>query len=123
MKKFLGNTVAFVLLYVVFMIPTYILPYFGSNSAMMITAWSSGGVLLEVPQFLFHVACLIGLMVITWFRGSLIEKKWLLIFPILAAIFDFVPALNFIPLVPTVMHLLTIILGVAGAKAAVTVSD
>lgn len=31
--------------------------------------------------------------------------------------------LNFIPLVPTVMHLLAIILGVAGAKAAVTVSD
>ena len=54
---------------------------------------------------------------LTWLRGGLIDKRWLVIFPILAAFFDLVPGFNWIPLVPTVMHLLAIILAVAGTKA------
>jgi hypothetical protein len=42
---------------------------------------------------------------------------WLVIFPILAAVFDLFPGLSAIPLIPTVMHLLAIILGVVGATA------
>lgn len=123
MKHIVGNTVVFALLYIVFMIPTYILPYFGSNSSFFITAWASEGHLSEIPQFLMHITALILLMVITWFRGSLIDKKWLLIFPILAAVFDFIPGLSSIPLVPTIMHLLAIILGVSGTKSPVVVTE
>ena len=110
--KFLGNAVVFVALYLVFMIPTYYLPYKGSNSAVIgaIRASAEAGI---NPYFWLHLAALLALVVITWFRGVLIDKKWLLIFPLLAAVFDLAPLLSVIPLVPTVMHLLAIILGVA----------
>ena len=39
-------------------------------------------------------------------------------FPILALGFDLAPGVSSVPLVPTVMHLLAIILGVAGVKQA-----
>ncbi len=120
--KFLGNAVVFVIVYVLFMLPTYFLPYFGSNSAVI-------GALGQVadaginPAFWLHLGALVVLIVITWFRGVLIDKKWLIIFPILATVFDLVPVLSVIPFVPTVMHLLAIILGVAGAKAVVQATE
>ena len=119
--KFLSNAVVFVPLYLVFMIPTYYLPYIGSNSAVIgaIRAADEAG----NPYFWLHLAALLVLVVITWFRGVLIDKKWLLIFPLLATVFDLAPLLSFIPLVPTVMHLLAIILGVASKTAPPPVSN
>ena len=110
--KFLGNAIVFVALYLVLMIPTYYLPYKGSNSAVMgaIMASAEAGI---NPYFWLHLAALLALVVITWLRGALIDKKWLLIFPLLATVFDLAPLLSSIPLVPTVMHLLAIILGVS----------
>jgi hypothetical protein len=112
MQKILGNAVAFVILYIVFMIPTYLLPYFGSNSSIVNLA-----ILWKNPFFWLHLITLLVLVLLAWFRGKCIGKKWLIIFPILALVFDLVPLLNFIPLIPTVMHLLAIILGVVGANA------
>lgn len=120
--KFLGNAVVFVILYVLFMLPTYYLPYVGSNSAAINTL----GVAAEAgmnPAFWVHLGSLIILVVVAWFRGAFVDKKWLIIFPIVAAVFDLVPGLSLIPLVPTVMHLLAIILGVVGVKAAVPVTQ
>jgi hypothetical protein len=114
LQKILGNTVVFAILYIVLMIPTYLLPYMGSNSSIL-NATSAG----MNPFFWLHLSILIILAVVTWFRGSNIDKKWLLIFPILALVFDLVPGLSSIPLVPTVMHLLAIILGVVGTKQAI----
>lgn len=113
--KFLGNTAVFAVLYILFMIPTYFLPYLGSNSAIVgsLSVAAERGV---TPVFWLHLGVLIGLIVFTWFRGALIDKKWLIIFPILATVFDLAPGINNIPMVPTVMHLLAIILGVAGAQ-------
>ncbi len=125
MTKVLGNAVVFVILYVLFMLPTYYLPYVGSNSAVIGTLGQFGAAVGDAsplkginPAFWLHLGSLIVLMVLAWFRGVVVDKKWLIIFPILAAIFDLAPALNLIPLVPTVMHLLAIILGVVVAKAA-----
>ncbi len=96
------------------MIPTYILPYVGSNSAAIgaLGAATDAGV---NPAFWFHLIALVVLIDITETRGSVIGKKWILIFPILAAVFDLVPGLSMIPLIPTVMHLCAIIIGVKGA--------
>lgn len=113
-KKALGNAPVFVIAYILFMLPTYFLPYLGSNSAAMITIQHAAPVGTNVLMWL-HLAALMVLITVTWFRGSLVEKKWLVIFPILATVFDFVPGLSLIPMVPTVMHLLAIILGVVGA--------
>ena len=57
------------------------------------------------------------MIVLAWSRGANMDKKWLIIFPILGALFDLAPGLSVIPLVPTVMHLLAIVLGVVGAKS------
>ena len=116
--KFLGNAVVFVVLYMLFMLPTYYLPYLGSNSAVIgaIGVAADAGV---NPVFWPHLGSLIVLVVVTWFRGVFVDKKWLIIFPILATVFDLAPGLNSIPLIPTVMHLLAIILGVVGVKATI----
>ena len=114
--KFLGNGVLFVLTYIVFMIPTYILPYFGSNSAALNTLGVAADAGIN-PMTWIHVGAMLVLVTITWFRGSLVDKRWLIIFPVLAMAFDFVPGLSIIPLVPTVMHLLAIIMGVAARPA------
>lgn len=108
--QILGNTVVFALLYILFMIPTYILPFFGSNSTGLNAIAGAAGVLS--PLFLLHLGFLAALVLGAWFRGCLVQKRWLTIFPLLAMVFDLVPVLNSIPFVPTLMHLLTIIIGV-----------
>mgnify|MGYP003395355054 CR=1 FL=1 len=113
---FLGNTVVFVVLYILFMLPTYYLPYLGSNSFVLNAVGVAAGAGIS-PAFWPHLGSLIVLIVVTWFRGSFVGKSWLVLFPILAAVFDLIPGLSSIPLVPTAMHLLAIILGVIGAAA------
>ena len=116
--KILRNAVTFVILYFIFMCPTYILPYLGSNSAAnsALSYAASGGAWIVT---LIHFGSLLVLIVLTWFRGYLINKKWLIIFPILATAFDFLPLLSLIPLIPTMMHLLAIIVGVIPSRAIV----
>jgi hypothetical protein len=58
-----------------------------------------------------HFWCLFMLILIGQVRGRLVGKPYLLVFPILALVFDLTPGLSAIPLVPTVMHLLCLILG------------
>lgn len=118
--KALGSPAVFAILYILFMIPTYVLPYFGSNSSMVWSILLSEGAFTELPFFFLHVIALLVLMDLTWYRGRIIGKNWLIIFPILAGIFDLTPTLSLVPLVPTVMHLFAIIMGVTGAKAVTT---
>jgi len=122
-KKALGNAPVFVIAYVLFILPTYYLPYVGSNSSILhgIDA-AAGGKNLNFA-FWLHMGCMLILCFLCWVRGAYVGKGWLIIFPILAIVFDFVPGLSAIPLVPTVMHLLAIILGVVGAKAIVTAQN
>ncbi len=120
--KFLGNAVFFVLAYVVLMIPTYLLPYIGSNSTLS-NAASQAAYNQMNPFFWLHAGVLVLLILITWLRGSLVGKKWLTVFPFLAAVFDMVPGLNFIPLIPTVLHLCAIVMGARGDSAAVRVQS
>lgn len=112
MKKLVTNPALFTSLYIVFMIPTYILPYMGSNSSVLNIA-----ALGMNPFFWLHLLILLALVTLTWYRGNYIAKSWLVIFPVLALVFDLIPGLSSIPLVPTVMHLLAIILAVVGVNA------
>ena len=116
MNAIFRGALGFVVGYLVFMLPTYVLPYLGSNSAIL------GAVGVAVgrgftPQFWLHAWCLGMLVLVTSIRGRNIGKGWLLIFPVLAGFFDLVPVLNLIPLVPTVMHLLALVLGAMGSAA------
>lgn len=116
--KFLGNGVFFVITYVILMIPTYILPYFGSNSAIVNAAAAAAE--QTSLQFILHLLFLIGLVVITWFRGKYVGQQWLVVIPFIALVFDLMPGLSVIPLVPTVMHILVIILGARATKQVVS---
>lgn len=102
------------------MIPTHVLPYMGSNSHVtrgaanaVASAYGGDGSIFFSLLFYLHLIFLAGLIALAYLRGREIGKTWLVIFPVLAAVFDMAPVLNLIPLVPTAMHVLAIILGVA----------
>lgn len=120
LKKALGNAPVFVIAYIIFMLPTYYLPYVGSNSTILHGIDAAGGGKHLNFAFWLHMGSMLVLCFLCWVRGAYVAKGWLLIFPILAIVFDFVPGLSAIPLVPTIMHILAIVLGVVGAKAVST---
>ena len=117
LKKALGNAPVFVLAYIIFMLPTYFLPYLGSNSSILQATAAAVGASGGGFFFMLHLGAMLILCFLCWIRGAYVAKGWLVVFPILAIVFDFVPGLSAIPMIPTFMHLLAIILGVVGAKA------
>jgi hypothetical protein len=108
-----GSTVGFALLYVALMVPTYILPYSGSNSAFVGVLGVAIGKGL-MPQTWAHLWSLALVIVIAWMRGATIGKGFLPAISFCAALFDMTPVLNVIPLVPTVLHVVTLAIGVSG---------
>ena len=115
--KLLRNSVVYVVAYLILMIPTYILPYFGSNSAL-IGAASIGAVGSTFPTFWYHATIIYVLIMLAWGRGYYVAGRWLWIFPTIAFAFDLLPVLNWVPLVPTAMHLCALILGVITPRVA-----
>lgn len=116
LASIIGSRPAFVTLYLLFMIPTYYLGFFGSNSLLLNAVGQASGMDLS-PQFWMHFGAMLVLCALTWMRGRDADKYWIVIFPLLASVFDFVPVLSSIPLIPTVMHLLAIIIGVSAPPA------
>lgn len=108
--KIFRNTTVYLVAYILFMLPTYILPHFGSNSSI-VNALSMGMGLGFSPPWWAHVWFLVMLTMIAWVRGRWIGKNYLLIFPVLAGIFDMFPVLNWIPFAPTVFHVVTLFVG------------
>lgn len=107
LREKMASGSSYLWLYILVMVPTYVLPYFGSNS-VVIGAVTGGATL---PAFLVHLACLIALCVFARMRGQIIGKGWLVALPVVAAVFDLVPLLNWIPLVPTAFHVAAIVIG------------
>lgn len=116
MKAF-GNPAVFVVAYLIGMIPTYVLPYFGSNSAFL-GAISAAMGMGPTPQWWVHAWFLTALAAITWVRSGYAGRTYLSVFPVVAAAFDLAPGLSMIPLVPTVMHVFNIVLGVKVKESA-----
>ena len=116
------NPAMYVVVYMGLMVPTYVLPYFGSNSVTTHTVAEVASVAMGVSSvwlhltFYLHLGCLLGLCGLTLMRGKSIDRVWLPVFPFLALVFDLTPVLSWIPLVPTAMHLLAVILAVAGIQ-------
>ncbi len=110
----------FAIVYVLFMLPTYLLPYAGSNSTVINALGAAAGVGLS-PQFWAHLACLFVLVAVTWLRGCAVNKQWIAIFPVIAGLFDLTPGLSIIPLLPTVMHIAALVMGARGSAEPTTV--
>ena len=121
LRQLTNNTATYVVLYVLFMIPTYMLPYMGSNSSvvqgMAIAGSNIEGSGSVRALWYVHLGFLLVLCLLAYLRGPVMNKKWLPVFPSLAIVFDLIPGLNFIPLIPTVMHLCAIIMGVSGTRS------
>lgn len=107
MNKALSNTSVFVVIYILFMIPAY-LTYVDSSST--ISSGSLGMSMVNLP-LLLHFCSMLMLCYICFVRGKLIGKTWLGFIPLIAIAFEFLPALSAIPLVPSVYHLLAIVIG------------
>lgn len=114
MQTLFRNALIFAVAYVIFMVPSYLLPWLGSNSTVLNVAGAAVGHGAS-PLWWVHAWCLGMLVLLTWVRGDLIGKKYMPVFPFLAAVFDLTPGLNFIPFIPTVFHIVAIISGVKGA--------
>lgn len=119
MRKVISNPAMFVALYLLLMLPTYVLPYMGSNASLLKSMQrqvATQPVLGPAPLYL-HLGFLLALIFLASVRGKKIGKQWIAIFPVLATFFDLTPGLNLIPLIPTIMHILAVILGVAGVRS------
>jgi hypothetical protein len=112
MQRVLANPISFFVLYLLFMLPTYVLPWLGSNSGMLNVAGAAAGAGVH-PLLWVHLLTYVVLAGLAWLRGSLIGHAWLVALPVLAAVFDLVPGLNWIFLIPTILNVLCLILGVA----------
>jgi hypothetical protein len=110
MQKIFRQTFFFVVGYSILMSPTYVLPWLGSNSAVLNVAGAIVGHGMT-PQWWVHSWSLVMLILMAWVRGEFICKKYLPAFPFLAAVFDMTPGLSMIPLIPSALHLTTIIIG------------
>lgn len=109
------SALLFFILYAIFLVPTYLLPYAGSNSSVVNALGAAAGIGLT-PQFWAHVACLFVLISMTWLRGCATSRQWIVVFPAIATLFDLTPGLSLIPFLPTVMHVLTLVIGVRGSS-------
>ena len=112
MNKLLTSSIVFALIYVLLMVPTYLLPYFASNSSIVNVATVGLN-----PAFWLHLLAFFFLVVWAWVRGQYIDKNWLFVLPILAVIFDFIPLLSSIPFIPTIFHITALIIGVVSASS------
>jgi hypothetical protein len=117
-KRFAQSGGSYFVTYTLLVLPTYILPYVGSNSllaqgvsAEYANATGKSGILI---YFLLHLSCLVLLALLARLRGNHIGKGWIVALPIIAAIFDMVPGFSLIPLVPTFLHIGAIVMGVSG---------
>lgn len=115
--KLLANGAIYVVAYLLFMLPTYALPYLGSNSAVVNTL-SVAAAGKTYPLFWYHATVLAVLVALTLLRGPYVGRRWLWVFPTLAAFFDLVPGINMIPLAPTLLHVFAVVLGVMDSKKA-----
>ncbi|MBX2835603.1 MAG: hypothetical protein KTR35_02035 [Gammaproteobacteria bacterium] len=93
------NAKLFTGVYALFALPTYILPLLPSWGNL-----SYGEAPLDSPALLIHFLCLLALVGWCWLRGLQTNQPWLLSLPLLAMMFDLMPGLSWIYLLPTFLH-------------------
>lgn len=71
--KLIANAPTFVVLYLLFMVPTYLLPYIGSNSAALNATTGLAGIGFS-PAFWLHLILLLVLCVLAWARGLTLQR-------------------------------------------------
>jgi signal transduction histidine kinase len=120
MKKALNNAAIFVMTYIVFMLPTYFLPYLRTSSSAFYGFEDAASANAFNYPFFIHLACMIILCWICYVRGAMIGKSWLFFLPMVAFAFEFISKLSAIPYVPSMYHVLAIVVGATSANVLVS---
>jgi hypothetical protein len=107
------NAPLYIVGYLALLVPTYVLPYFGSNSIIVNSVGAAVGRGMT-PLWWLHVWALVMLALMAFARGKHIGKTYIAVFSVIAAAFDMIPGLSLVPFVPTVMHLVALVLGAIG---------
>ena len=101
----------------VFLIPfvlTYIVGWLSTFMGMGVGSMGAAWLLTKAFLVVLYV-CMIAASLL---RGVANGSKWAVVFPIAAGIFDIVPPLSLVPLVPTVLNIIALIMGVRAGKTA-----
>lgn len=108
----MSNT-KFLIIYLIFMVLTYMWRFAFFGAAFEEGADINGmGNTMNVLMFLSYAI----MAFVAYSRGKAIGKGYLVSFPIVGAVFDLI--LIFIPFVPTIMNIITIVLGMPDSKPA-----
>lgn len=107
------NALFYIVGYLALMVPTYVLPYFGSNSIVVNSIGAAMGRGMT-PFWWLHLWALVMLALMAYARGKHISKTFIVVFPITAAVFDMTPGLSLVSFVPTAIHLIALVLGAMG---------
>lgn len=117
------KTPAFVILYLIVMLFTYLWRVMAIGFADGMTR---GGFpyeeAMDVSMSVMHICMFINYVILAWIcrsRGKMVDKKWLPAFPLIGCFFDMI--LSFIPLIPTIMNILALVMGLSDGKQEVKV--
>lgn len=105
----MSNT-KFLTIYLIFMVPTYIYRFALIGAALENEDPEAMGAAMYVWMFISYAA----MAFVSYRRGKAIDKGHLVAFPIVGAVFDII--LVFVPLIPTVMNIITIVIGMEDSK-------
>jgi hypothetical protein len=110
------SSMKFLAIYLVLMTPTYVMRM-GAITAGFDEAMKGGSAdgIGAAANFMLFI-CLSGLCLVTYLRGKTVGKKHLVAFPTVALVVDLI--LPFVLFVPTIMHIITLVLGVPDKKVA-----
>ena len=95
------------------MIPTYLIRWAAFGAAIQSSGAKEAGEMGRSANIML-IFFLVVLCVIAYQRGKAVAKKHLVAFPVVAFVFDIL--LPFVPLVPTVMHVVALVVGVPDAR-------
>lgn len=110
------NNVVFLIVYLIAMTLTYLwrMAFFGG--AMNGNDINSTGNAMHVLMLISYVI----MIFVTYKRGKSVDKTFLVAFPIVAALFDLI--LVFIPFVPTIMNIITIVMAMPNKPKEISVN-
>lgn len=117
------KTPTYVILYLIFMSFTYL---WRLISIGIVEGMAKSGIsyeeALDITASMIHICMFINYVILAYIcrsRGKVLNKKWLAALPLVGCFFDMV--LIFIPLVPTIMNILALVMGLSDGKQEVKV--
>ncbi len=114
--KIFSNPAGYAIFYVCLAVPTYIIPWIKPgvmSKAAEASGYANGASAVASVYTVIQLCLFAGLVWAAHVRGQKTNKSYLKYFALTAGVFDLVPLLSFIPLVPSVMHAMCMGMGLS----------